>query len=59
MTTKTRKIRAINNEENQQNVDVFTMTKVQKYILTQRAENTDVKMTEYELNVWRSFFLVT
>ena len=55
MTMETKKIRAVNNEQNQQNVDVFTMTKVQKYILAQRAENTDVKITEYELNVWRSF----
>ena len=31
---------AINNQEDQQNVDVFTMVNVQKYILAQRAENT-------------------
>ena len=41
-------IGAISKEENQQNVDVFTVADVQNYILTQRAENT-VKNTEYDL----------
>ena len=42
MTNESEKenIGAINNEENQQNVEVFTMANVQNYILTQRAENT-------------------
>ena len=31
---------AIGNEENQQNVDVFTLANVQKYILAQWVENT-------------------
>lgn len=42
-------------EENQQNVQ-FTMASVQKYILSQRPENT-VKKTEYDLHVWKRFFL--
>ena len=50
-------IGAIGNEENQQNIDVFTMANVQNYILAQREENTD-KKTEYELNVWMRFFLI-
>ena len=33
-------IGAISNEENQQNVDFFTMANVQNYILAQRAEST-------------------
>ena len=36
--------------------DEFTMASVQKYILTQRTENT-VKKTDYDLNVWKRFFL--
>lgn len=40
------KVGAIGNEENQQNIDVFTMTKVEKYILAQRT-NT-VKKTGYD-----------
>ena len=42
-------------EENQQNVQ-FTMVSVQKYILSQRLENT-VKKTEYDLHVWKRFVL--
>ena len=34
----------------------FTIASVQKYILTQRPENT-VKKTEYDLHVWKRFFL--
>ena len=33
-------IGAIGNEEDQQNVDVFTMANVQNYILAQPVENT-------------------
>jgi len=32
------------------------MDSVQKYILTKRKENT-VRKTDYDLNVWKSFFL--
>ena len=32
------------------------MASVQKYILTQRPENT-VKKTEYDLHIWKRFFL--
>ena len=42
-------------DENHQS-DEFTMASVQKYILTQRTENT-VKKTDYDLNVWKRFFL--
>ena len=42
-------------EENQQNVH-FTMANVQKYMLSQRPENT-MKKTEYDLHVWKRFFL--
>ena len=43
MTNENKKymyIGAIGNEENQQNVDVFTMSNVQNYILAQRVEST-------------------
>ena len=40
-------------EENPQSTQ-FTMASVQKYILSQRTENT-VKKTEYDLNVWKRF----
>ena len=43
-------IGAISNEENQQNVEVFTMANVQNYILTQRAENTAWKT---QITTWR------
>ena len=39
-------IGAISNEENQQNVDFFTMANVQNYILAQRAESTVKKRKE-------------
>ena len=42
-------------KENQQKAQ-FTMTSVQKYILTQRSQNT-VKKTEYDVHVWKRFFL--
>ena len=42
-------------DENHQS-DEFTMASVQKYILIQRTENT-VKKTDYDLNVWKRFFL--
>ena len=34
----------------------FTMDNGQKYILTQRTENT-VRKTDYDLNVWKRYFL--
>ena len=43
MTNESKKcvcIGAIGNEENQQNVDVFTMSNVQNWILAQRVEST-------------------
>ena len=42
-------------DENHQSAE-FTMDSVQKYILTQRTENT-VRKTDYDLNVWKRFFL--
>jgi len=45
----------ISKEENQQNVDVFTMANAQSYLLAQRAENI-VKKAEYVLNVWKRIF---
>ena len=45
----------LQHEENQQNAQ-FTMASVQKYILSQRPENT-VKKTEHDLHVWKRFFL--
>ena len=41
-------------KENQQKAQ-FTMASVQKYMLTQRPENT-LKKTEYVLHVWKRFF---
>jgi len=35
---------------------VFTMDSVQRYFLTHRTENT-VRKTDYDLNVWKRFFL--
>ena len=46
----------LQHEENQQNAQ-FTMASVQKYILSQRPENTVKKKTEYDLHVWKRFFL--
>ena len=42
-------------KENQQKAQ-FMMASVQKCILTQRPENT-VKKTEYDLHIWKRFFL--
>ena len=48
-------IGAIGNEENQENVDAFTLANVQNYTSAQRVKNT-FKKTEYDLNVWKRFF---
>ena len=48
-------ISVISNEENQQNVDVFTTANVQNYILAQRKTQLKNKKTEYDLNVWKRF----
>ena len=42
-------------KENQEKAQ-FMMASVQKYILTQRPENM-VKKTEYDLHIWKRFFL--
>ena len=42
-------------KQNQQKAQ-FMMASVQKYTLTQRPENT-VKKTEYDLHIWKRFFL--
>ena len=47
-------IGAIGDEENQQNIDVFTMPNLLNYILAQRVEKTD-KKTQYDFNVWMRF----
>ena len=48
-------IGAISKEENQQNVDVFTMANAQSYLLAQRAENI-VKKAAYDFNASKRFF---
>ena len=45
----------LQHQEKQQNAQ-FTMASVQKYILSQRPENTVTK-TENDLHVWKRFFL--
>ena len=50
-------IGAISNEENQQYVDVFTMTNVQNYISFQANERkSQLQRTECDLNVSKRFF---
>ena len=58
MTNENKKymyIGAIGNEENQQNVDVFTMSNVQNYILAQRVESTVKEQSTSWTSGWGFF----